>query len=262
FNDHFRRKGFAVHEPGARLMVAIFDSQAGFNAYLGRKMSPLVTGIYHTDTNRLVTYDYGQNEAFLASGPEKEDEVRRVDSQLDRQRYRGSLQRVARDHRTGANIGTIMHEVAHQLSFNCGLLDRDADIPVWLAEGLACYCEPTANGSWQGIGALSPMRVRQLTAGSPDGLLPVARLPPWHAAGEGPRPVLAGSAHSRALVRLLMEERPAALRTYFDLVRERRIPDHRLADFQQAFGADVAVVERRHAEYVRSLIRQLPAGSR
>src|SRR5262245_54516684 len=64
FFDHFRRRGFAVHPPPGRLMVAIFDTQAGFEAYLGRKVSPHVTGMYHRGTDRLVVYDYGRNEDF------------------------------------------------------------------------------------------------------------------------------------------------------------------------------------------------------
>src|SRR4051794_28505466 len=66
FFDHFERKGFALRRPASKLMVAIFDSQEGFEAYLGQKMSPLITGMYHPKTNRLVVYDYGRNEAFVA----------------------------------------------------------------------------------------------------------------------------------------------------------------------------------------------------
>jgi len=65
FYDHFHKKGFRIHEPGVKLMVAIFDSQAGFEAYLGQKMSAAVTGVYHPPSNRLLVYDYGQNEAFV-----------------------------------------------------------------------------------------------------------------------------------------------------------------------------------------------------
>jgi hypothetical protein len=49
FFNHFRRRGFRVSEPGYKLMVAIFDSQKGFEAYLGRPMSTAITGIYHSD---------------------------------------------------------------------------------------------------------------------------------------------------------------------------------------------------------------------
>jgi hypothetical protein len=252
FGDHFRRRGFAVYPPRAKLMVAIFDAQSGFDAYLGRKMSPLITGLYHTGTNRLVTYDYGRNEAFLASVKQTEEELRRIDSQLDRQRYLGRLSRNAQDHRAGANVGTIMHEVAHQLSFNCGLLNREGDVPLWLAEGLACYCEPTADGAWQGIGAPNPNRQRQLAANGGQIKLPLRNLLSWNG-GTQAGTALQAYAQSWALFRMLMEERPADLRRYLELIRERRTADHRLTDFQQAFG-DVKVVERQYARYLRSLV--------
>src|SRR5205823_3028445 len=62
FCDHFARKGFALHKPSSKLMVAMFDSEAGFSAYLGHKALPLNIGIYHPATNRFVIYDYAQNE--------------------------------------------------------------------------------------------------------------------------------------------------------------------------------------------------------
>src|SRR5262249_19603789 len=67
FYEHFRAKGFRLHEPPGKLMVAIFDSQAGLDAYVGQKVSAGLTGVYHPPTNRLVVYDFGQNSAFVAS---------------------------------------------------------------------------------------------------------------------------------------------------------------------------------------------------
>ena len=57
-----------------------------------------------------------------------------------------------------------MHEVAHHLSFNCGLLNRNGDVPYWLGEGLACYCEATEHGVWQGIGESNSERLQVLAA--------------------------------------------------------------------------------------------------
>ena len=151
FFEHFRKKGFTVRQPKGRLMVAVFDTQAGFEAYLGQKMSTSIRGIYHPQTNRLVVYDYGQNRDFLDAKTHGERESRRLASSLDRQRVISSFNRRVQDYRTDANIGTVMHETAHQLSFNSGLLNRNGDVPAWLAEGLACYCEATSNGAWQGI---------------------------------------------------------------------------------------------------------------
>ena len=66
FFDHFRKKGFTVRPPAGRMMVAAFDSQEGFEAYLGRRMSTAITGIYDPVSNRLVIYDYARNRAFQA----------------------------------------------------------------------------------------------------------------------------------------------------------------------------------------------------
>ena len=68
-------------------------------------------------------------------------------------------------------------------------------------------------------------------------------------------PVVLGYSQSWALFRLLMEERPRALRRYLELVYARRTPEHRLADFVEAFG-DLAALERRYQEYLRELVRQ------
>jgi hypothetical protein len=257
FGDHFRRHGFAVHEPPARLMVAMFDSQRGFEAYLGQRMSPFITGVYHTKTNRLVVYDYGGNDAYLATKKQKEQEVRQVQSQMDRMRHLDSLSRLAQDVRTGASTSTLLHEVAHHLSFNCGLLNREGDAAFWVAEGLACYCEATTNGSWQGIGAVNPNRIHRLVNNA-GGLLPLRALVREDTFGDDGAAMLQAYAQSWALFRLLMEERPAALRKYLRLIHPRTTSAHRLDDFQEAFGPDLAPLEKRYQDYVKSLLNQQP----
>src|SRR5262249_26080110 len=178
FFDHFRRKGFAIRPPSARLMVAIFDTQSGFEAYLGQRIPSTVTGIYHPTTNRFVMYDFGQNRAYVSARQSAEQRARRIGSQVDRQRYAGTVQRRARGVRSDATIATIMHDVAHHVSYNCGLLNRQGDVPLWLAEGLACYCEATRDGSWQGIGEPNPERLQCLAAAVNTGVqfMPVRKL--------------------------------------------------------------------------------------
>ena len=66
FFKHFRKRGFDAAEPVEKMMVALFDTQTGFEAYLGQQLGSAVTGVYHTPTNRLVVYDYGTNSAFMA----------------------------------------------------------------------------------------------------------------------------------------------------------------------------------------------------
>jgi hypothetical protein len=258
FFEHFRGKGFNVREPSGKLMVAAFDSQEGFEAYLGTRMPAAITGIYHRGTNRLVVYDYATNRNLLAMKRAGQQEANKIAGGLVRQRVLGSINRQAREHRDDANVGTIMHEVAHQISFNCGLLDRDGDVACWLAEGLATYCESTANGAWQGIGEPNPQRVAGLAAAARGQapFLPLKDLvggDDWLRKATRTERVLQGYAQSWALFRLLMEERPKELRRYLEMISARRTPDHRLDDFAECFG-DLTKLEARYQRYVRQLV--------
>jgi hypothetical protein len=267
FFDHFRRKGFQLQPPPAKLMVAIFDSQAGFDAYVGRNMGSVITGMYHPQTNRLVVYDYGSNEAFVAYKQRALDRSRTVPWQFDRKRYVETVDRQAREHRTGTNIGTTMHEVAHQLSFNTGLLNRKGDVAFWVAEGLACYCEPSDHGAWQGIGEPNPDRLNtlsQVLAGRGK-LLALDELvisDRWRQAATDSFSILAGYAQSWALFRMLMEDQPRAMQKYLTSIYQRRTPDHRLTDFRQAFGPDLSRLERRYRAYLKQIVQEYESGNR
>jgi hypothetical protein len=261
FFDHFRRKGFRLREPAGKLMLAIFGSQAGLEAYLGHKMPPSVTGIYHLQSNRLLVYDYATNESYVAFKRSVQQESRRIGSDMDRQRFVETENRRAREFRTGVNIGTIMHEVAHQLSFNTGMLNRDGDVPIWVAEGLACYCESTDNTTWQGIGEPNPERLIPLAAV----LQANGRFIPLHdmIAGDGwlreqkdVGGVLLAYAQSWALFRMLMRERPEQMQRYLSLMYPRRTSQWRLADFCEAFGTDVDRLELRYHEYIKEMVER------
>jgi hypothetical protein len=224
-------------------------------------MPAAVTGIYHTGTNRLLVYDYGQNVAFVAQKRHDEQMARRIGSDLDRRRQIETVNRQAEEFRTEANIGTIMHEVAHQLSFNCGLLNREGDVPFWLAEGLACFCEATHNNSWQGIGEMNAERLGPL-AGPVHGqgrflsLHDLITRDDWLQGRPNPPAPLLAYAQSWALFHMLMKERPEQLRYYLALIYSRRTPDHRLADFAQAFGTDLPRLELRYTEYMKQLVER------
>jgi hypothetical protein len=136
FYDHFRRKGFHLYEPQTKLMVAVFDSQAGFEAYVGQALPAGVTGLYHPKSNRLVVYDFGLNRAFIDQKRTAEAAGWTIKSEMDRRRRIETIHREAQEFRSGTNISTVMHEVGHQLTFNSGMLNRTGDVPFWLAEGL------------------------------------------------------------------------------------------------------------------------------
>jgi hypothetical protein len=257
FFRHFEGKGFRLRPPAARLMVAVFDAQQGFEAYMGQKMPNTLTGIYHPVSNRLVVYDLNHNQGVQAN----RDKALLAGNKLldfDRVNYIQAVERWARDACTDANIATTMHEAAHQVSYNCGLLNRQADRPMWLAEGLACYCESTENGVWKGIGQPNPERLRTL-AGVLKGKgkwVPLAELvgeTDWRTSSET---LLPGYAQSWALFHMLMHQRPKALREYLATVNARQTADHRLTDFRQAFGADLGRLDREFAAYVQQLVQK------
>jgi hypothetical protein len=260
FYDHFRRKGFGLRPPKSKLMVAMFDSQRGFEAYMGGRMPASITGIYHPASNRFVMYDYGQNESLIEAKRQAEQNSHQISSHADRVRYLESVYRQAKDFRLDANTTTIMHEVAHQLSFNCDLLKREADVPAWLAEGLACYCEATGNGAWQGLGEVNPQRLAILAAviRGNDSLLPLRELledDRWVRARKNNKKVLVGYAESWALFRMLMEEQSRGLSKFLGLIHGRQNRERRLADFEQAFGVTPSRMERRFLTYVKEQVQ-------
>jgi hypothetical protein len=256
FLDHFRRKGFSLHAPKQRLMLAIFDSPDGFDAFLGQKMPSGVTGVYHTPTNRLALYDLAANKGLIAMKELQLKQGTMIWNGRDRAHYLETVERRFKDAHFDAGLSTTMHECAHQMSFNTGLLNRDGDVPVWLAEGLACYCESTSEGSWQILGSPNPLRIDSLRQAK-DAYLPLETLVQNDLWLRTPK-VLLGYAQSWALFRMLMEERPQAFRKYLAAIRSRRAPDFRIQDFREAFGPDLTPLELTHHAYLRDLVSRHP----
>ncbi len=262
FVNHFRVKGFKLKLPATRLMVAIFSSPEGFESYVGQPMPPGVTGLYHPASNRLVVYDFGRSRMLVAGKNRVETQTTRLNA-FERAHLLGQVYREADAIRTDTNISTIMHEVAHQMSFNTGLLNRDGDLPLWLVEGIATYCEPTEGGFWRGIGEKNVERLKPLRrmAGGQEEPLPLRSLvesDQWlHGPGGGQR-ALRGYSQSWALVKMLMEEQPKALKRYCELIYARRTPDHRLTDFGEVFGGDLSKIEKRHRDYIKRLVQANP----
>jgi hypothetical protein len=235
-------------------MLAVFDSEDGFEAYLGKKMSSTVTGIYHPRTNRLVVYDLIRNDALMEQKEQALKRSSRIRSLTRRTIYVETVEREIRDRSFDVSMGTTMHEAAHQLSFNCGMLNRHGDIPIWLAEGLACYCESTSEGNWGGIGEPNTPRIADLKTAlkKKQKLFSVSEMisgDDWRDS----RNVLLGYAQCWALFHMLMHDEPQRVRQYIQLLGTRRTRDYRRLDFCQVFGADLIAIERRHSNYIRNL---------
>ena len=259
FWSHFRAKGFRLQRPPTRLMVALFDAPEGMDAYIGQRMPAAIAGLYHPPSNRLVVYDYGRNRGLLFNKDAGQKFAGTLRTDLERQIVRDTIERCAGEMRADANVAALMHEAAHQMSFNTGMLNRAGDQALWLAEGLATYCEATEQGYWKGMGAPNPERLRLLAAalGGQLKVIPLRSLlesDAWlHGPGAGQRAAI-GYAQSWALFRMLIKEQPRALKRYLELIYPRRTSEHRLADFVQVFGADVAKLEKRHHAYIKRVV--------
>ncbi len=267
FFQHFRSKGFKLQEPVGKLHEVVFQSQSSFNDFIGTKVSPFVTGIYIFRTNRLAMYDFGTNKEFIVTKKQAEEKGQRIAAPPVRQRYMEAINRQSDEFRKGHNISTIMHEASHQLSFNCGLLNRSADTPLWLAEGLATYCEATKQGSWLGIGEPNPERIESLrkALAAKSGLVPLTTMlagDKWLSPRGEESSVLQAYGQSWALFRWLMEEKPAKLRDYLEVLAKRSTPEHRLADFQHAFGRDLKAVQTQYEAYVKRVVNRYPSAQR
>ena len=215
FFEHFRTRGFEARVPTDKLMVAILDTQERLRRLHGRE-APRVRHrpVPPRDEPARRLRLRHQPRLRLGRRPRRPSRTG-GSSDLERERNRLTFGRAVRDRREDTNISTMMHEVAHQLSFNCGLLNPHGDVPVWLAEGLAVYCESTVKGAWQGIGEANPSRAGVLAPASRGDtpfipLRDLIRSDDWIRKARRTDRVVLGYSQSWALFRMLMEERPEA----------------------------------------------------
>lgn len=72
---------------------------------------------------------------------------------------------------TRINRSVVQHEIAHQVTFNAGILRVDVDNPKWIVEGLAVMFETPPGGRGMGISGTNTMRLedfRSAMAGDGD----------------------------------------------------------------------------------------------
>ena len=111
FLPHFRERGFSVEFPARRMTVVALKDGDSYQAYSGDPQNLAVGGHYEIDRNELVVFDFRPQKDGLATG------ARRV------------------------NTFTLVHETAHMLCYNTGILPFGRDIPAAIGEGLATYAE-------------------------------------------------------------------------------------------------------------------------
>lgn len=230
---HFRARGFEVKEPEQPLLVTAFADDRSFGRYHGlpslMEGGAQAVGMYDRATNLLSVFDW------------------RNVPQVGRAANR--------------NAQTIAHEGTHQLTFNTGLIDREADTPACIIEGLGTYGEPRK--------VLGPSDLGRMNVQRADDLAKLRRSVPWIPARElltddsliraglyGK--VMLAYAESWALIHMLLgdKDRLPGFRDYLAAVRTRRTPEHREADARAHLG-DLDRLDRDLQAYAVRLVRAL-----
>ena len=116
-NDYFLAHGFKTSEPEFPLVAIVLRSRKEFDLRLDKEagFDRSIIGYYSTKSNRITTY--APADTLLTRSGAK--------------RTAGWLEQSS----------TIVHEVAHQIAFNCGVHNRFSNVPKWTSEGLAMLCE-------------------------------------------------------------------------------------------------------------------------
>jgi len=185
FLEHFRRLGFQLDYPAHRMTLVLLKDAATFQTF-AEEGAKGVGGHYDLASNRLVIFDMRPEQAELkAQGSDAE----RV------------------------NTFTLVHETAHMLCYNSGLLPTGRDIPVAIDEGLATYCEYwTPHRGPSPFGRLNEQRLGDLEKLLDDGKpwIPIATLLRDDRVFSDPKTEHLAYAESGLLVRYLIRQ-PAML---------------------------------------------------
>lgn len=112
-------------------------------------------------------------------------------------------------------VETMVHETVHLLQYNSGLMNRFADNPTWLAEGMAVYFEPANLRSsllWNRAGDTNQLHLEGLKAAATDtGFnLPLTELLTDDQTFSKPETVRSAYAESWAITWTLMRRHPEA----------------------------------------------------
>ena len=241
FTRFWSRKGFDLHEPEFPLIALVFSERRSYAEAAREQVGGIslgVVGYYSIQSNRINIYDLTGMESLRPPGNQR-GSLKEITQMLSQ---RGAVPLVA----------TIVHEATHQIAYNCGLQTRLADIPLWLAEGLAVVFEApdlSSTKGWRGIGKVNYMRLDTFRENLP--MWNTAKLKNLIESDELLRnPVTAPGAYADAwaLNFYLIKYRPKQYTAYLQMLAEKDRMDRddgqtRLAEFRKHFG-DPAELER------------------
>ncbi len=246
FRTHWRAKQLELHTPESPLVAIVFADERQFARFAAKDADQATAtskGYYSIRTNRMVLYD-------LTAGPHS--------------RPAASLAEINRKVAASPfNVATVVHEATHQIAFNSGLHTRYADNPLWLTEGMAMYFETPdlrSRTGWRTVGKPNALRFRQFQDYAAkrrknDSLLQLIQSDDRFRDAE-----LTADAYAEAwaLSYFLIKTKRKEYTEYLKRIsaKGRLIwdkPEQRLAEFQTAFGEDLAKLDRDFLRYISRL---------
>ncbi len=249
FLAHWEKAGLEIRAPEEPLVVVIFADRARYETFAAADLGAAkgrVGGYYDTRSNRITTFDLTRSES-LARIPANSA-------------ARAGLQILSRPEAAGL-VSTLVHEATHQMAFNSGLHRRMAPVPVWVAEGMATYCER----GWKEIGEINKPLLDRFLSGQGEGDFDtiVVDDAPFRDVEKMPM----AYARAWALTAFLARSRPEQYARYMAGIAAKPPlspdgPQHRRRAFVEAFGAEPREFEEEAAEFLArwATRRDEPAG--
>jgi len=211
FLPYFRAHGFKVELPPGRMTVITLKNGESYRALVGETVGLAVGGHYDLDTNRLVMFDLRDMQYHLAVRAEQ------------------------------VNSFALIHETAHLLCFNTGVLSRDADVPACVSEGLATYVELWSPRSKSTLGGRNEKRLKALwdEGRNPKPWIPLAELLKNNDRLDDPETEQAAYAESWLLIHYLLkkEDSRAKFQAYLEGMKSQpQDPAGRIKYAESHFG--------------------------
>ena len=251
FCNFWQRRGFELRDPLTPLVAVVFDSPEAYQRYAKAELGEAVgnaVGYYSLLTNRVTMYDLTGTQA--APGP-----ARRATTSAQ-------INRVLMQPAAEFMVATIIHEATHQLAYNCGFHERFADIPLWVAEGLAMYFEtPDLNSThgWRNIGGVNTQRAERFRQFLPR--RPADSLATMIASDDrfrDPGTALDAYAEAWAFTYFLLRRHPKQFVRYLQLMAKKPpliydTPEERLTTFEDVFGENLQTLNAQFLNQMSSL---------
>jgi hypothetical protein len=230
FLAYFKSRGFKLALPEAHLTVITLKDDDSFRAFIGADPGDDVGGHYDLETNHLVVFDFRDKKLNQPANAER------------------------------VNLFSLIHETAHLLCFNTGLLSRKADVPVCISEGLATFVEMWRPGQKTSLSSINRPRLQALVEASdgPESWIPIAELLADDDRVQGPKSHQLAYAESWLLVHYLIKT-PAQLPKFqaylSDLPEGDQTAEQRVKYAKEHLGS-LDKLDRDLQRYAKSLIRK------